>query len=476
MSTEIVRERKNLMGVVRPQTVTLPIVFILTMIHAINFNPTFQREICWTENTMNGLIGSIMDNALVPSMVLYKYQMGVDAESANFKYEAVDGKHRLNVIAAFASSKYIYLPGKKKGIIVRWVYTDPRTRVCQNVFHHETENTIEWSRENGKEAFYLSAKDRQDFDDFNIDIRMIEVPLPYEQRREIFDRLQNGEKNRGSDYLKNKVYCPIINYTSQCDYENKMKDIFFERCTKKAYKFRTNWIVRLFLFFVESKKPYNSVDELIMNSPNVLVLGDSEIKKMIEVNHDRLDVTHQQFDEFHVVASRYFAFIKSQKYPLNPTQMFALFFHFCYNSNFEENLSTHMKAFSKSGMTSEFKSMWEAKRDTNRSQRRHYFMTCLTELLRMSTVVATPDEIPITKKLKKTVWANHFGKNKVRTCGCGENICFEDHHCGHIIARALNGPTVLENLRPVCRSCNLQMGTMNMDDFFADKFGKPATV
>jgi hypothetical protein len=94
----------------------------------------------------------------------------------------------------------------------------------------------------------------------------------------------------------------------------------------------------------------------------------------------------------------------------------------------------------------------------------------------MSTEPATPDEKPISMKLKKTVWANHFGKNKVGTCGCGENICFEDHHCGHIIARALNGPTVLENLRPVCRSCNLQMGTTNMDDFFADKFGRPATV
>jgi len=40
-----------------------------------------------------------------------------------------------------------------------------------------------------------------------------------------------------------------------------------------------------------------------------------------------------------------------------------------------------------------------------------------------------------------------------------------DFHCGHVIAEAKGGETVIENLRPICKKCNLSMGTDNLNDF-----------
>jgi 5-methylcytosine-specific restriction endonuclease McrA len=37
--------------------------------------------------------------------------------------------------------------------------------------------------------------------------------------------------------------------------------------------------------------------------------------------------------------------------------------------------------------------------------------------------------------------------------------------CGHIIAHALGGNALLDNLMPVCKSCNRDMGTMNLEEY-----------
>ena len=38
-------------------------------------------------------------------------------------------------------------------------------------------------------------------------------------------------------------------------------------------------------------------------------------------------------------------------------------------------------------------------------------------------------------------------------------------HCGHVVAEADGGPTTVDNLRPVCATCNLSMRTQNMNTF-----------
>jgi hypothetical protein len=40
-----------------------------------------------------------------------------------------------------------------------------------------------------------------------------------------------------------------------------------------------------------------------------------------------------------------------------------------------------------------------------------------------------------------------------------------DFHCGHVTAEANGGVTSIENLRPICKACNLSMRTENMEEF-----------
>lgn len=73
----------------------------------------------------------------------------------------------------------------------------------------------------------------------------------------------------------------------------------------------------------------------------------------------------------------------------------------------------------------------------------------------------------IPKKIRGQVWENYFGKTTTGTCYCcsKELNCLEDWHAGHILASCNGGGDTADNLRPVCVSCNLAMGSEQMDEF-----------
>jgi hypothetical protein len=75
---------------------------------------------------------------------------------------------------------------------------------------------------------------------------------------------------------------------------------------------------------------------------------------------------------------------------------------------------------------------------------------------------------PNYKTIRTKVWSHYIGMDK------GTSICMVcnvfpiyqlDFQCGHILAESKGGPYILENLRPICQSCNLSMGTIHMDNF-----------
>ena len=43
-------------------------------------------------------------------------------------------------------------------------------------------------------------------------------------------------------------------------------------------------------------------------------------------------------------------------------------------------------------------------------------------------------------------------------------------HCGHIQSEANGGSINIENLLPICRTCNTSMGTAHMDDYVKSQF------
>ena len=74
----------------------------------------------------------------------------------------------------------------------------------------------------------------------------------------------------------------------------------------------------------------------------------------------------------------------------------------------------------------------------------------------------------IPKVMKDLCWSKYVGdtvgKTKCMCCDTNE-IKMNDFQCGHIIAEANGGIITVDNLRPICKACNVSMGTENLNDF-----------
>ena len=71
----------------------------------------------------------------------------------------------------------------------------------------------------------------------------------------------------------------------------------------------------------------------------------------------------------------------------------------------------------------------------------------------------------ITKALRLAVWDC---KQTEQDCICCKDIIsITDFHCGHIVSVARGGATVKNNLKPICATCNSDMGVMNLYEYCA---------
>jgi len=80
----------------------------------------------------------------------------------------------------------------------------------------------------------------------------------------------------------------------------------------------------------------------------------------------------------------------------------------------------------------------------------------------------------IPKKVRIETWDKYIGRVIGEApCMCceKENITQMTFHCGHIVSHANGGSMHIDNLRPICASCNLSMRTQNMNEFRQKFFG-----
>lgn len=75
---------------------------------------------------------------------------------------------------------------------------------------------------------------------------------------------------------------------------------------------------------------------------------------------------------------------------------------------------------------------------------------------------------PIAATVKRLVWNTNIGedigKSKCMCCN-STDITQLSFNCGHIVAEANGGDSIVSNLKPICQNCNSSMGTKNMEDF-----------
>jgi hypothetical protein len=82
----------------------------------------------------------------------------------------------------------------------------------------------------------------------------------------------------------------------------------------------------------------------------------------------------------------------------------------------------------------------------------------------------------IPKAVRKAVWCKYIKtedpKKLYGNCyiECGKTINIDEFDLAHVIPFSKGGMEIIDNLRPVCRTCNLSMGTTNLYEF-KNKYG-----
>lgn len=81
-------------------------------------------------------------------------------------------------------------------------------------------------------------------------------------------------------------------------------------------------------------------------------------------------------------------------------------------------------------------------------------------------IVGSKSKLVIPKKIKAASWMTYVGDTLKGNCyACSTPIEFTDFHAGHIQSEYDGGKITSDNIRPICKSCNLSCGVMNLDNF-----------
>jgi 5-methylcytosine-specific restriction endonuclease McrA len=77
------------------------------------------------------------------------------------------------------------------------------------------------------------------------------------------------------------------------------------------------------------------------------------------------------------------------------------------------------------------------------------------------------------KAVKQSVWLKYFGEKMIGKCYvCKRSISYMNFEVGHNKPVAKGGKSKINNVRPICRTCNRSMGTIAIEDFKKKYFSK----
>jgi hypothetical protein len=430
----------------------------------VELRPIYQRDIRWKRTNMCDLIATIMNEGLIPGLILYKLQLSERHAEKPYLFEMVDGQHRFFTVQKFFRSEPVTEAGGKP-FLITWVYRNTSGRDI-HIFYKENDATKEWISQNRHSVFsYMTEEEKDAFNSFKLDVKEIKDPLSVDQRRSLFVSLQRGVVVRGSDLLKNMVDVRIIRFiVEEMRLESRMKEILENRCWMNPKNYWLHWTIRFFLML----NPTNDSCQ-----EEQFIVRDSLITTMIKDESPRLESTSEQEEMLEESLERFFAFLDSfpKGVKMSPCHFYALFVHLHESEDGREDiLRGHINEWANNSRTKEFKKAWENRKSLDNDEERClYFLSCKEELDSIRIPARGPEaRKTIPKKLRLQVWKRDFEDVDVMgTCYCcGDEISFDkNYEAGHIIAHAKGGSDTADNLRPVCQCCNRSMYMQNMDEF-----------
>lgn len=467
-ATPAIRVRKIVLSI-PPVTETRSIKSIATDLgnDEVNLKPEYQRDLRWSPDQMSGLISTVMNGQLMPQIMLYKLQDGDNHEGEEYSYECIDGQHRLFVLWHYRKGEMVALP-QTKPFMIYWYHEASKTHIFYKEPRIDEPNKdIEtWINKNPtKTVGYMTKEERDYFDKFTLQITTIHTPVSLEDRRNMFNALQQGKQNTGSDFLKNFTNVPLIAFMSCNRFKTKYQELMLSHLTRQPKQYWLSFFTRCYFYSIDYEKPVD-----------ILIMSDKIIYKMIKTNDLALKSTPDKEAKFAQHMSRFFAFIS--RIPTDtkfPTIVFFAIYQRLIDASaeFEDILLTWLPTWSwVTDPRRHNANLWECAND-NKDLRQKTFTDCLAELKTINVKCSEDPRnprTPIPKSVRLDLFRRTFGEDQcIGKCHCCDIeiklLRHGDWEAGHIKSWASNGTDDIENLRCICYNCNRSMGMRNMDEF-----------
>jgi hypothetical protein len=198
-----------------------------------------------------------------------------------------------------------------------------------------------------------------------------------------------------------------------------------------------------------SRSYYEKVNDCYTNHKEFNNIVMISFKLLLEIIDNKTD------EEFDVFYTKYMSKFKLKQYYF--TRLFNPYMECNFNS-FNDTKDFIDKSF-------------VSLNDINFYREINKFMTDINQI----NIINTNDYTDKKKKkkqisatIKRLVWYSNIGEEVGKAkCLCCKvtDITQMSFNCGHIIAEANGGQTIVSNLKPICQNCNSSMGTKNMEEF-----------
>lgn len=257
----------------------------------IDLNPSYQREFSWSDDKQDLFIDSVVNNYIIPPIILIKLNSKKTSHD-KYKYECMDGQHRLTVLKHFIEGKPInpksphYIKFmKKENDTMMDIYYQKNETLEKITKSHRYMNEDELNAFNDKKLIVIKIS--------NFDKNMDDV---FDKiKNEMFLRLQKGERVSGTDILRNhdSEFINILRQqnllklkTFQTHDSYKRLSEIMENKAKKNNPQLNNliyFIIRSILIINENK-----LDVGILNENT---LRDEMLNKKVKNNNPRFDIS-----------------------------------------------------------------------------------------------------------------------------------------------------------------------------------------
>lgn len=387
------------------------LICLLQKIHdgSLILSPKFQRNFVWPEPRQKLLVDSVLSEYYIGT-----FHLAFDQE--NHIYETVDGRQRLETIFRFAADSFY-------------------------IIRSDDDKRYKYST--------LLPRDRRIFDNTQISCVILDKrKFTDAEMHDQFKRVNSGMAVTAPELLNAMSHSPVVRkfkLMSENLYAHSFKDKHLRHLITVPNFKRHNFLHRmitLYDFYINPETKFRSA-KLAISSQIESVLDFAKFKEFVNCVYTICDsIAIPCFQDLRPLTWREFSFAILTKCSTRDPMLILKSIHKlrkgCYIS--KKTLEVwNDKSRSKSKRTSQFEVLCKMGRNKRRR---------------------------VPKIMRKLLWDKHYPGLLIGKCYvCNCRLDNRDYEAGHVKSHAKGGSTTLENLRPICSTCNKSMGTDDLNDF-----------